>query len=120
MAATKTANRPTPPEEIEGEALLEWHRVCDELEAAGRLDKADRAVLTVYVEIWAVHRAATAAVAKYGPVIKFHTGVPAQSPFYKTQRETATLLRRLLADLGLTPAARGKGATSNEEDDLEI
>jgi P27 family predicted phage terminase small subunit len=113
MTATKT-NRPAPPDELDGEALLEWQRICEELDATGRLDKADRAILCVYVETWATWKAAAAATAKSGAVVKYSNGVPGQSPFYKTMRETAAQLRKLLSDLGLTPAARGKGDTPDD------
>jgi P27 family predicted phage terminase small subunit len=101
--------------------LLEWHRVCDELDAAGKLDKADRAVLTVYCTTWQEHHKASKAVAEYGSVIKYSNGMVGQSPYYKVMRETATLLRGYLADLGLTPATRHKGASAGSTtDDLDF
>jgi P27 family predicted phage terminase small subunit len=117
---TAKTNRPLPPDELEGEALLEWHRVCDELDSAGRLDKADRAVLLLYAETWAQWRAATRGVNKHGSVVKHSNGAAGRSPFYVVQRETAAQLRGLLADLGLTPTARGAGAVAAEPDDLDI
>src|SRR5689334_9981539 len=91
--------RPKPPDDLDGEALLEWQRICAELQAAGRLDKIDRAIITLYAETWAVNRAATIAVNKHGAVIKYPNGIPAASPFYKVQRESAAQLRGLLTDL---------------------
>jgi P27 family predicted phage terminase small subunit len=116
----KSANRPAPPEDLEGEALLEWGRVCDELAAAGRLETADRAVLSVYVETWAVWRTATRHVNTFGPVVPGQNKVVGRSPFYTVQRETAAQLRNLLADMGLTPAARGKGAGTGADEPLDI
>jgi hypothetical protein len=63
-----TTDRPKPPDDLDGEALLEWHRVCDELADAGRLDKIDRAILTVYATTWAVHQSVGKHVAKFGAV----------------------------------------------------
>lgn len=117
----KGAGRPDPPEHLGGEGLLEWCRVCGELEALGTLATADRAILTLYVETWAVWRSASNHVATFGPIVKGSNQVAGRSPFYTVKKETAAQLRGLLADLGLTPAARGKGATTPAEaGDLEI
>ena len=100
--------RPTPPDDLADEALLEWDRVCTALDAAGRLDAADRPLLVVYVHTWAIHHDMMRHVAKHGAIVKHHNGVAGQSPHYKTSREVAGMLRLLLADLGLTPLTRGK------------
>lgn len=121
MRSEKTAaktKRPRPPDDLGEEASLEWHRVCDELADAGRLEAADRAVLTLYVETWGVWRTASLHVKTFGPVVPGQNGVVGRSPFYATQRETAAQLRNLLADLGLTPQARGKSAAGDDEDPL--
>jgi P27 family predicted phage terminase small subunit len=117
--ATK-ANRPRPPEDMDGEALLEWDRVCDELAAAGRLDSTDRALLTIYCQTWAIYQTVMRRVAKDGPVVKHNNGVAGASPFYTVSREMAGHLRRLLSDMGLTPAARGKGAATAGEEPLDV
>jgi P27 family predicted phage terminase small subunit len=118
--ASKTA-RPRPPDGMEGEALLEWDRLCDDLAAAGRLDAADRAVMHVYCETWAVWRTATRHVNTFGPVVPASlNGAIGRSPFYAVQKETAAQLRNLLTDLGLTPQARGKGAGSTGEEPLDV
>lgn len=113
------SNHPQPPEELDGEALLEWHRIVAELDAAGTLDKTDRAILTLYAQTWATHHAAARAVAQHGSVIKWPNGMPGPSPFYKVAKETAGQLRGLLADLGLTPTSR-KAGTAGEEEELKF
>jgi P27 family predicted phage terminase small subunit len=105
----------TPPAELTGEARLEWDRIVEELAAAGRLDRTDRAIVSTYCLAWAAHQAAALQVARHGSVIKWPNGLPGPSPFYKVQKETATLLRGLLADLGLTPAARGLDRKKNDD-----
>ena len=100
--------RPNPPEHLDGEALLEWHRVCDELATANRLDTTDRALLTLYVETWAIYQDVMRHVRQHGAVVKWPNGVVGGSPFYKTSRETAAQLRTMLTDLGLTPLTRSK------------
>lgn len=106
--------RPAPPPEISGEALLEWERICDELSSAGRLDVADRSILVLYCETWEVYRQAMRGVIAHGAIVKHHNGVAGESPFYKVSRQTSLQLRRLLTDMGLTPASRGKIRTAEE------
>ena len=108
MSTDSTNPRPTAPPEIAGEALLEWERVCDELAAAGRLDRADRAILVLYCQTWDVYQQAMRLVNEHGAIVKHHTGGAGASPFYKVSRECANQLQKILADLGLTPAARQK------------
>ena len=115
--------RPTPPEDLDAEALLEWGRICDELAAAGCPDLAAyRAILTVYVQTWETHQTVMRFVRQHGPIVKFSNGVTGASPFHKAARECAAQLRGLLTDLGLTPAARGarKGSNAAEPDELDI
>ena len=100
--------RPTPPENLDGEALLEWNRVCDELAELGALQKADRAALVLYVTTWAIHHEMMRHVEKHGAVVKWPNGVVGGSPYYKTSRECVAQLRGLLTDLGLTPLSRSK------------
>lgn len=107
-------NRPQPPEDLGGESLLEWGRIVAELEAAGRLDATDRALLTVYVECWATYQQAVRGLTTWGPVVRYANGVPGASPFYKTARECAAQLAKLLAEMCLTPAARHRMKATTE------
>lgn len=106
--AGNATKRPDAPPDLDGEALLEWGRVCDELEANGLLDRADRAVLTIYCQTWQTYQSAMRGVAMHGAIVKHHNGVPGASPYYKVATETGARLERLLAQLGMTPAARHK------------
>jgi P27 family predicted phage terminase small subunit len=114
-AKTQT-DRPQPPDDLDHEAVLEWHRVTEELDAIGLLDRADRAVLTIYCQTWAVWQSMTKPVSQFGAVVKMHNGVAGQSPFWKEQKEAAKLLRGFLADLGLTPTARHKMNAAKQEE----
>src|SRR3954470_21760702 len=110
-------NRPTPPENLDGEQLLEWHRVCDEMEAAGCLDKKCRALLTLYVQSWAIAHECNKYVVQLGPIIRCF-GQPRPSPFYKVWREATSTCNSLLVNLGLT-ASKGTGE-KKESEELEI
>ena len=120
MENDKPNRRPQPPDDLDGEALLEWGRVCDDLDALGTLDAADRAVLTLYVQTWQANQTVARHVMKFGPIAKQHNGVVGQTPHYKTMRETAALLRQLLADLGLTPASRPAAAPDDAPSELSF
>ncbi|HEV7299243.1 MAG TPA: phage terminase small subunit P27 family [Tepidisphaeraceae bacterium] len=115
---TKT-NRPPAPEEIDGEALLEWERVCNELESLNQLQATDRAILVLYVETWQTWRRATAGVNKHGAVIRYPNKTVGPSPFYNVAKDCAKQLRGLLADLGLNPAVRLSNAGTNPADEPE-
>jgi P27 family predicted phage terminase small subunit len=109
-------NQPQPPEHLEGEALLEWERICDELDQIGKLAKTDRAIIKLYCETWAVNNAVAQHVTKFGAVVKWSNGVPGQGPWYKTMKETTAQLSKLLDQLGLTPANRATKETEQTED----
>jgi P27 family predicted phage terminase small subunit len=104
----ENCTHPVPPDDLDGEALLEWQRVTAELAQCNLLDQSDRAVMTLYCRTWATWREADKLVAKYGSVIKYTNGVPGPAPFFKTAMESAKHLRALLADMGMTPSSRHK------------
>jgi len=98
--------RPQPPQALAGESLDEWHRICGELDKLGFLNLADRAMITIYCQVWQANQEAARHVAQYGAIVRFNNGVIGQSPQFKTQQETARLLIGLLGKLGMSPAAR--------------
>jgi P27 family predicted phage terminase small subunit len=100
-------NTPAPPEDMDGEALLEWWRIVGDLKRVGKLDRADRALITVYVNLWAVHYALAKRVFTEGPIRMWDNGVQAPTTFVKEMYKVSALLSRLLEQLGLTPASRG-------------
>jgi len=102
------SERPRPPENLTEETLLEWHRIVDELADAGRLDRADRAILELYAQTWSLYQEAIKHVREHGAVVTLNNKQICQSPQYKTARESAVMLRKLLNDLGLTAASRAK------------
>jgi P27 family predicted phage terminase small subunit len=110
------SNKPIPPEDLDGEALLEWHRIIAELEQLGTLATADRAAITLYCQTWATNQQVAKHVNKFGAVIKWPNGVPGQSPWFKTQKETTTLLSKLLDQIGLT--SRKTKATEDQPQEV--
>lgn len=86
--------------------MLEWHRVADELDAGGRLDPSDRALLTLYARTWQAWNAAAKVVAIDGPVVLLPNNWPGQSAESKVMSDLGKQLGKLLDQLGLTPATR--------------
>jgi P27 family predicted phage terminase small subunit len=100
----RSNNRPAPPEDLAAEGFLEWGRVCDEL--GDRIDPSHRAILTIYVETWAMWTEAARVARALPPGAYADPAVV--PPAVQVMTETGELLRQLLNDLGLTPAARDR------------
>lgn len=100
-------NRPDPPPDITGEALAEWNRICDAIEATGHtLKPADRSILATYVRTWTISQKCYQHVLEHGAIMEWPNGNRGPTAEYKAFRETVPLLRGLLAELGATPASR--------------
>jgi P27 family predicted phage terminase small subunit len=114
----QTTLAPQPPEDLDGEALLEWHRIIAELEQLGTLAAADRAAITHHCNVWAVIQANVKHVSRFGAVIKWSNGTPGQSPWCKTMKEMIALDSKLLDQLGLTSSNRKTKATEDQPQEL--
>ena len=112
-------SRPKPPDSLDREGLLEWHRVCDELEDAGRLEMTDRATLTLYALTWQTWWEAEQNVQQHGPVVQLPNNIYTTSPYYDVAQQKATLLRGLMRDMGLSFASRPK-TKPIESEELEL
>ena len=98
---------PEAPEDIQGDALTEWHRIREAAAELGHpIREADRSIMALYCRTWVVNQKCYQHVQQFGPIIKWPNGMPGPSPQYKTFEATVKLLRGLLADLGCTPASR--------------
>jgi P27 family predicted phage terminase small subunit len=117
---SEQSQRLQPPEDLDGEALLEWQRVCAELASQGRLNQADRALLTIYARTWATWRDASRHVDAHGSIIQFTNGTRGPNPFYKVMTETGKQLRGLLQDMGLNPNSRRSSDAPADSGDLDI
>jgi P27 family predicted phage terminase small subunit len=99
--------RPEAPDDLEGDALSEWHRVCEAAEQVGHpIREADRSILATYCRTWVVNQSCFAHIKKFGPVVVWPNGMPGPSPQAKMFEASVKLLRGLLADLGCTPSSR--------------
>jgi P27 family predicted phage terminase small subunit len=113
-------NNIKPPTILKGESLKEWQRITQELTDLGRLNNADRAIMVQHCQTWQINREAYQRVLSDGQTMEYSNGVMGPSPWYKNWGETTKMLRGTLADLGLTPNARGFDLTADEPEELEV
>ena len=126
---------PGCPPHLLAEAKKEWKRITPELEKYGLISTLDRAALASYCQTWAMkafadkalNRAMTLAARKAaeaeargeeyeggdGMVIYTKAGNQIYSPHYLISKNLTYMLDRLLANFGLSPAARGRVNPSN-------
>jgi P27 family predicted phage terminase small subunit len=111
---------PEMPQQLKGEARLEWIRIAPILEKMEVLTRADGAALAAYCKLHALNRKAEAAIAKYGIVYakvdEAGVSVLKKNPAVSIFESTSRLIRSFLQEFGLTPAARSKVAAIEGRD----
>jgi P27 family predicted phage terminase small subunit len=105
---------PSCPAELGPVARAEWERLTPELGELGLLTNLDRAALAAYCGAYALWAEATAAIHKYGTMVKAPSGYPMQSPYIGLANRQAELMIRLSAEFGFTPASRSRISTPSE------
>lgn len=113
--------RPRCPKHLEGEARREYRRLAKLLEGLGLVSELDRAALAAYATAWARWIEAEQALKAEGPVVKAPSGYPVQNPWLPVANRAIAQVVKLLAEFGLTPAARARlgAAAGRPADDLE-
>lgn len=98
---------PARPRWLTGEARKEWDRVTKELAALKVIDSGDRAALELYCITYMRWREALKIVKRKGEglIIMTPKGL-AEHPAARVARQCADQMHRMLAQFGLTPAAR--------------
>lgn len=109
-----------PPEELEGEALLEWHRVIEELQELGGLKAVDRATLTLWCKTWAVNYQVSQHVSKFGPILPAINKALGRSPWYQVMQETTSQLSKLAEIIGLTRKSRDYDRKKDDAEQPDI
>jgi P27 family predicted phage terminase small subunit len=105
---SRVEGEPEAPGNLEGEALAEWGRVVAELKSMGVLSRTDRAILVRYTTAWDRHRMAVNAIKRYGLVVKSAGGSLKSNPATNLANQCDAIMLRCLAEMGLSPASRGK------------
>ena len=100
-----------PPAWIDGDALAEWRRLAPLLHRLGLLTEIDEQALTSYCQTWARWKAAELQIRKHGMVLRGKGGFPVISPYVAVANRSLAHLKQLLAEFGMTPAARTRVKT---------
>ncbi len=112
---------PTPerlgcPEELNGEAAVEWHRMVDELYACGLLTKVDRAALMAYCMAYARWIVAEKNLRRTGTLVKRKDGAPMLSPYLAVVNDALKHMLAFMREFGLTPSSRSRLKAAKPED----
>jgi P27 family predicted phage terminase small subunit len=97
-----------PPKWLSVEALKHWPLVAEQLTEVGLLTTLDATALGLYCEAFARWKTANDHVVQFGTVVKSPSGYPIVSPFLAIANRAYDQLVRMLAEFGMTPAARTK------------
>lgn len=101
---------PVPPYELSAEAQEVWDFTVEQLRVMRTLTPADRDLLVAFVESVVMHRAVTRelAVPEHSRPIVLNSKGDAyvRNPLVAMQRDSATLVRILAREFGLSPSAR--------------
>jgi P27 family predicted phage terminase small subunit len=110
---------PECPAELGPVARQEWDRMVGELAPLRILTHLDRAALASYCGAYAMWAEATAAIQKYGAMVKSPSGYPVQSPYVSIANRQTEIMMRIASEFGFTPASRSRiSAPVQEQDDL--
>lgn len=116
------AGVPTPPSHLDGTARREWKRISQQLAACRLLTAVDRTALALYCTAYSRWAEAEKQVREVGTVVRTKNGYPVLSPYLIVANKAMEQLTRLLAELGLSPAARTRisiAGPSSENDSAE-
>ena len=120
MGLKTESSIPVAPEWLSREAKTEWQRVTSALGKLGVLTQLDRAVLTVYCEMWEEYRIASNYIVtpigkKMQLVLKTAGGNVIQNPAVAIRHKALQLMLRAAAELGMSPSARTSMVQAQEE-----
>lgn len=108
---------PDCPKHLDAIAKGEWLSIVKHLKAMGILSIADRQVIEQYCVSYSRWRKAAEIIMKEGDVaFSPNSGSPKYSPYAIAYDKSQEQCRKLLIELGLTPAARGRMRLANEEE----
>jgi P27 family predicted phage terminase small subunit len=99
---------PDCPRELGAVAQQEWQRLTSELGVLRILTALDRAALAAYCNAYALWAEATAAIGKYGTIVKSPSGYPIQSPYVAIANRQTEIMMRIASEFGFTPASRSR------------
>lgn len=108
-------SKPKAPPHLSEGARKHWRVVVKQLADAGVMTHLDRDALEAYCESYALWVDAQAKLSEFGPVVKDRFGAPKVSPYMQIAREAFAQMRSMLAEFGMTPAARTRVSTAAQK-----
>jgi P27 family predicted phage terminase small subunit len=120
-------SRPTPPDELNDDAKIEWERLSRELYTLGLLTNIDRAALAAYCQAYGRWMTAERALAEMatrdqltkGLLIKTTNGNAIQNPLVGTANKAMSDMMHYAVEFGLTPSSRSKIRAEGVKDEDE-
>lgn len=106
--------RPPVPTDLSDEALAEWHRITDHLDALGVLTESDGYALSIYCDAFARKIEARAELAERGLVVESLMGAVKANPAFAIIKACDAIMIRVLSEFGLTPVARSRVSSQVE------
>lgn len=114
---------PKCPSYLSADAKKIWKRTAKQLKAMGLLFEADQDVLAAYANAVANYQHATVLVDQQGLLVEGRRDGWVTNPAVRVQRDSATLIRMLASELGLTPSSRtrlkAEGDSSDDDSFLD-
>lgn len=108
------ATVPRPPSWLPSEAKDEWKRVVPSLIKRRILTETDLGTVENYCLAVGTVRRSQATISAEGDTVETNTGTK-RHPAFQTLFQAMTEMRRLAAELGLTPASRNKASKKPPE-----
>jgi len=102
------AGKPTCPDHLSPTAKAEWKRIATTLNQIGLLTRIDRTVLAAYCQAYGRWVEAEKKLAGTPPLLKTPAGYVQTSPWITISNKQVELMVKLMAELGLSPAARAR------------
>jgi P27 family predicted phage terminase small subunit len=97
---------PAPPAHLTAIALAEWHRLAPELHRIGVLTVVDQSCLGAYCTAYGRWVEADEVIAREGLTVSSPNGYRIANAAVAISRQERESMRRLMLELGLTPASR--------------
>jgi P27 family predicted phage terminase small subunit len=104
---------PRPPAWLPEESREEWKRIVPHLVKRRILTETDIATVEAYCLAVGTVRRCQSMISREGDTIETNTGIK-RHPAFQTLGQMMTEMRRLAAELGLTPASRLKAGKAPE------
>lgn len=113
-------NLSSPPRHLTSDQKKDWRWVIKHA-PLGVLKNIDSSVLEIWVVAYDIYKRAVKAVNEEGMVVLSpQQGVPMQSPHLATVNRQALIMLKAAAEMGFTPASRGKVSVDTGDDDDPI